>query len=95
VRNGYTLRLLNKYGEARRFRLHIEALNGALLPIVGAPNDWDLPTLAIGPDPKLELRALITMPKDATPHGAVDIGFAVEDLKSTVTARARDHFFPR
>ncbi|WP_294538243.1 cytochrome c oxidase accessory protein CcoG [uncultured Rhodoblastus sp.] len=95
VRNGYTLRLLNKNGEARSFRLQVEGLNGAHLQVVGATDDSDRPTVVVGPDRTLEVRALITTPHDATPPDPVSIDIAMEDLKSGVTARAKDHFFPR
>jgi polyferredoxin len=95
VRNGYTVRLLNKNGEARSFRLHAEGLNGAQLKIAGATDQSDEPTVAVGPDQTLELRATITTPNTATPPDAVNIVFAMEDLKSGVTTRAKDHFFPR
>jgi cytochrome c oxidase accessory protein FixG len=95
VRNGYTVRLLNKNGEARSFRLRVEGLNGAHLKIAGATDDSDSPTVSVGPDQTLELRAMITTPKDATPPDAVNVDFAMEDLKSGVTANAKDHFFPR
>jgi cytochrome c oxidase accessory protein FixG len=95
VRNGYTVRLLNKNGEARSFRLHVEGLNGAQLKIAGATDQSDEPTVAVGPDQTLELRATITTPNAATPPDAVNIVFAMEDLKSGVTTRAKDHFFPR
>jgi IG-like fold at C-terminal of FixG, putative oxidoreductase len=95
ARDRYTVRLPNKNGEACSFRLHVEGLNGAHLKIVGATDDSDRPTVAVGPDQTLELRALITAPKDATPQDAVDIDFAMEDLKSGVKANAKDHFFPR
>jgi hypothetical protein len=51
--------------------------------------------VSVGPDQTLELRAMITTPKDATPPDAVNVDFAMEDLKSGVTANAKDHFFPR
>jgi polyferredoxin len=94
VRNGYTVRLLNKNGEARSFRLQVEGLNGAHLKLAGATDDPDRPTVAVGPDQTLELRALITTPSDATPPDAANIVFLMEDLKSGVMASAKDHFFP-
>jgi cytochrome c oxidase accessory protein FixG len=94
VRNGYTLRLLNKNGEARSFEIHIEGLDGAHLQIVGEAAVSDQPTIVVGPDQTLELRAFVTAPQTATPPDAADIVFAIKDLKSSVMARAKDHFFP-
>jgi IG-like fold at C-terminal of FixG, putative oxidoreductase len=63
------------------------------LQIAGATDDSDQQTVAVGPDQTLELRVFITTPKDGTPPDVVNIVFAMEDLKSGVTARAKDHFF--
>jgi cytochrome c oxidase accessory protein FixG len=94
VRNGYTLRLLNKNGEARSFRIQVEGLDGAHLQIAGETALSDQPTIVVGPDQTLELRAMVTTPPNAAPPDAVNIVFAIDDLKSGVMSRAKDHFFP-
>ena len=94
VGNGYTLRLLNKNGEERSFQIHVEGLSGAHLQINGEKGASDQPTVVVGPDQTLELRALVTAPEDAAPKDVVNIAFVVEDVKSGVAVRAKDHFFP-
>ena len=49
MRIGYTVRRLNKNGEARSFRIYVEGLNGARLQIDGATDDSDQQTVAVGP----------------------------------------------
>ena len=93
TRNGYTVRLLNKYGDARRFRLHVEGLDGARLQIAGEPAYR--PEITVQPDQTLELRLLITLPADVTPREAKDIIVVAEDEQSGTFARAKDHFFPK
>ena len=81
VRNGYTMRLLNKNGEARRFQIHVEGLSGAHVQIVGEAGASNQPTVDVGPDQTLELRLLVIAPEDAVPKDVVNIAFVVEDVK--------------
>ena len=69
-------------------------LSGAHLRINGEKGASDQPTVVVGPDQTLELRALVTAPEDAAPKDVVNIAFVVEDVKSGVVVRAKDHFFP-
>ena len=94
VGNGYTLRLLNKNGEERTSRFMSRDSAGAHLQINGEKGASDQPTVVVGPDQTLELRALVTAPEDAAPKDVVNIAFVVEDVKSGVAVRAKDHFFP-
>jgi polyferredoxin len=95
VRNGYTIRLLNKYGDARPFQIHVEGVTGAAVQIVGEAGASNEPTVEVGPDQTLELRLLVIAPKDAVPVRSTDVVIFAKDMKSGVTARAKDHFFPR
>ncbi len=95
VRNGYTVRLLNKNADARTFRLHLDGLSDARLQIAGEASSEAEPSITVEPDQTLELRLLVTVPNDATPKSAADVKFEALDLKSGVTAQAKDHFFPQ
>jgi cytochrome c oxidase accessory protein FixG len=95
VRNGYTIRLLNKNGDARPFQVHVEGLPKAQVQIVGEAGASDEPTVEVGPDQTLELRLLVIAPTDAVPASASDVVIFAKDMKSGVMARAKDHFFPR
>jgi len=95
IRNGYTVRLLNKNSDARTFRLSLEGLPGAQLQIAGEAVSATQPEIKVEPDQTLELRLLITTPADAIPREAANIVVVAEDETTGVFARARDHFFPK
>ena len=94
VRNAYTVRLLNKNGDERQFRLHVEGIAGAHLQIAGEAQAGEQPEIKVGPDQTLELRIFIAAPADALPASSADIVLFAEDEKTGVQAKARDHFFP-
>ncbi|MDI9850212.1 cytochrome c oxidase accessory protein CcoG [Rhodoblastus sp. 17X3] len=94
IQNGYTVRLLNKNGDPRTFQLHVEGLKGAHIRIAGEVAAKDEPTIEVGPDQTLELRLLVVAPKDQAPRDAADVVFFAKDMKTGVTASAKDHFFP-
>ncbi|HWM48228.1 MAG TPA: cytochrome c oxidase accessory protein CcoG [Xanthobacteraceae bacterium] len=92
IRNGYTVRLLNKERVTRYLTFAVEGLPGATidLPGVPLPPDGDR-AIEVGPDQTRELRLLIT------DHGqrigaTTDIAIVVTDRASGHTARASDHF---
>ena len=60
VRNGYTIKILNKLHEARDVALSIEGLHEAHISIVG--NSADRPEVTIPADNLRELRLLVTVP---------------------------------
>ncbi len=95
MRNGYTIRLLNKNSDARPFQIHVEGLTGAEVQIVGEAGGSNEPTVEVGPDQTLELRLLVIAPKDAVPASSTDVVIFAKDMKSGMMARAKDHFFPR
>ena len=95
TRNGYTVRLLNKNADARVFRLHVEGLDGAHVQIAGETQGGDQPEITVEPDQTLELRMLVTTPGPTTPRESADIAVVAEDLKTGVSAQAKDHFFPK
>ncbi len=61
VRNGYTVRVINKRGTARRFVLGLEGLPGARLEVVGAAATSSLPA-----DATREYRVLVFAPPGST-----------------------------
>jgi cytochrome c oxidase accessory protein FixG len=94
VQNGYTVRLLNKNGEARAFQLHVEGLNGTHLRIAGEPTGSDEPIVQVEPDQTLELRLMVIAPDGKVPSEPANIVFFSKDLETGATASAKDHFFP-
>jgi cytochrome c oxidase accessory protein FixG len=95
VRNGYTLRLLNKRGMDRKLALSVAGAPGLRLDIVG---EGAGSTVTVGPDRTLELRVLVSAPAGVTPKEAIPVTFTAEDAASdgrAVRASATDHFFPK
>jgi cytochrome c oxidase accessory protein FixG len=85
VRNGYTLKILNKEHEPRRFKLEVKGLEGATLRILGQPDD--APSVVEVPTDNLrEIRVFVAVPSSAmaklTPP-ATPFQFVVTDEKSS------------
>jgi cytochrome c oxidase accessory protein FixG len=95
VRNGYTVRLLNKNNEMRVFRLHVEGLDGAQAAVEGEASPSGRPEVKVGPDQTLEVRLFVSMPADAVPAAPANIVVVADDETSGVRAEAKDHFFPK
>jgi len=98
LRNGYTIKILNKLHETRSFRLSIAGLEDAKLSIVGL-NGND-PTIDVVPDNLRALRVLVTLPTDEHEEiedGAVPFRFVVTDIADgavtyhDATFRGPDH----
>ncbi|MGB2932083.1 MAG: cytochrome c oxidase accessory protein CcoG, partial [Methyloceanibacter sp.] len=62
LRNGYTVKLLNKLYEPRSFRLAVQGLSGASLSIVGLERETD-PVVAVPPDNLQSIRLYVTLDK--------------------------------
>ncbi len=93
IRNAYTLRVLNKTLEARRFVLTVEGLDGAELEIVGAPkDDASQRVIEIGPDRTAEARVLVTRHGAPLGDDLVPVTFVITDEAAGASARASDHF---
>ena len=94
VRNAYTVRYLNKRAEERMIALRVENLPNARIEVAGAKTAAadGAPTTAVGPDQTLELRVLISVPKDAVVSGSQRIKLRVTDVKTGETAVATDNF---
>jgi cytochrome c oxidase accessory protein FixG len=60
LRNGYTVKILNKMHEARTFRLAVDGLDGAEMSIVGF--GAGAPTIEVVPDDLRALKVLVTVP---------------------------------
>jgi len=92
IRNGYTLRVLNKRPIERVFTVFVEGLPGARLELATAPGEGDHPTVAVGPDTTLELRALVFAPAGAKIEKSTPVTFRIVDRASGEAARAEDYF---
>jgi cytochrome c oxidase accessory protein FixG len=81
VRNGFTLKILNKHHDVHTFRVGIEGLPQASLSIVGFEHA-DAP-VDVATDAVRAIKLYVTVPrtaKDALTGGATPFNFVVEDL---------------
>jgi cytochrome c oxidase accessory protein FixG len=83
VRNGYTVKLLNKLYEPHTFRLALEGLPGASLSIIGAEHETD-PAVTVPPDDLQSLRLYVALDK----HGAAALSSEATDFSLIVTDAA-------
>ncbi|MGC1179417.1 MAG: 4Fe-4S dicluster domain-containing protein, partial [Methyloceanibacter sp.] len=83
LRNGYTVKLLNKLYEPRRYRLALERLPGASLSIIGLEHQTD-PAVAVPPDDLQSLRLYVTLDKE----GAAALSGEATDFSLLVTDAA-------
>ena len=90
LRNGYTIRIVNKQRTSREFALDIRGLSDVRYEFVGGPGSADGRRIVeVGPDQTREVRVLVT--GTAALH-ATPIVFEITDLASGLQARATDYF---
>jgi len=91
VRNGYTLKVLNKVHQPRRFDLRVEGLPGASLKVVGQVGEGR-PQLAAPPDKLRSFRVLVSVPPGNLTSASVPITFVITDTQGADTA-SHESFF--
>jgi len=93
IRNGYTLRFLNKRGFDRVIAVDIDGPADAQIHIVGADSVTpDRPMIVLGRDTTTELRVLVTAPFDEKADKTSSVKFRVTDIGLGEVASATDHF---
>jgi cytochrome c oxidase accessory protein FixG len=93
IRNGYTLRFLNKRGFDRVIAVDIDGPADAQIHIVGADSVTpDRPMIVLGRDTTTELRVLVTAPFDEKADTTSPVKFRVTDIGLGEVASATDHF---
>lgn len=85
VRNGYTLKVLNKAGETREFTLSVEGDPAMQVRVLGTP-DGSM-TLPVDADETSDFRIFLTLPPEAVDRASEDITFVVEHPQTGETAR--------
>jgi len=90
IRNGYTMRILNKRHETRRFAVSIMGVPASVIEIVGLPLGA-AHNVEVGPDQSREFRVLVNNYEFAPPASS-PITFHILDLQSREWAQTRDHF---
>jgi len=93
LRNGYTVRVLNKTLETRRFMLAADGLADAFLEVAGdTTSPVGYPIVEVGPDQTREVRLLVTSYQHLPPAAAVPLSFRIIDLATKRKATAADFF---
>ncbi|MFA6264542.1 MAG: cytochrome c oxidase accessory protein CcoG [Pseudolabrys sp.] len=94
LRNGYTIRIVNKQLKSRDFIVSVDGLPSSLIDYVGLPPRADGRQLvSVGPDQTKEVRVLVTDYSDAAPPASTTVLFSLIDIDSGAVAQVRDHFF--
>jgi cytochrome c oxidase accessory protein FixG len=91
IRNGYTIRILNKRPVERIFTVSVQGFDGARLEIAegsGAEKN----AVTVGPDTTDELRVLVFAPAGAKLDKSIPIRFRIDDVASHESAGADDYF---
>jgi cytochrome c oxidase accessory protein FixG len=82
IRNGYTVKVLNKAPEDRRFMLSVKGREDVHIRLVGAEdtNEWRQTFLEVEPDAVRSFRVYVSFPKEALDGEATDITFVLMDI---------------
>ena len=83
LRNGYTIRILNKQHAERHLVLRVENLPGAELSIVGQDGN----TIDVPADDVRSLRAYVSLPAGAVKSASTNFSLAVSDKEGGASAR--------
>lgn len=93
IRNGYTIRFLNKHAEARTFVLSAKSKVPMTLKVVGITDSIDgNPVIEVKPDTTREVRALVFTKRGQTLDPTTDVVFTITDKKDGAQATASDFF---
>ncbi|WP_181699848.1 cytochrome c oxidase accessory protein CcoG [Chthonobacter albigriseus] len=94
IRNGYTVRILNKRTEERSFTLGVDGLpDGAVIDAVGVDQTFrDVPLVTVGPDTTRELRVHVSTQSAEGLDDSTPVVFRIVDISSGEAAIARDFF---
>ncbi len=78
IRNGYTVKVINKQHEAREFRLDVEGLAGRRIDVVGLESEGP-PVLRVKADKLAAYRVFLSAPRESLIDESVPIVFRVTD----------------
>ncbi len=82
LRNGYTVKLLNKTYDTRNYSLSVEGMPGAKLSIVGMEGE-ESPRLTVAPDDLRAFKTYVTLPREGAsrlPAAQNPMTFVIRDL---------------
>jgi polyferredoxin len=80
IRNGYTVKIINKQHEQRNFALQVEGLSQSSIDVVGA--DAVASDLEVAPDSLESFRVFVTAPRESLDDASVDLRFLILDKES-------------
>jgi polyferredoxin len=80
IRNGYTVKIINKQHAERVFALALEGIEGARLDVVGADATAD--NLQVGPDSLASFRVFVAVPREALADDSTNLRFKVIDTQA-------------
>lgn len=93
VRNGYTVRLINKRPDERHFALTVSGLpEGFTVEAQGIAASGNKPVIDVPPDTTRELRVLVIVPGTAKLPESTPIEFYIVDTDNGEKSYARDFF---
>lgn len=78
IRNGYTVKILNKDHDQKGFSLSVEGMPGAELQVVGSEPE----ALAVRSDRLASFRVFVTLPRTAVEDESLSFTFVVTDLST-------------
>ncbi len=89
IRNGYTVKLLNKIPEERTIIVTLQGLRGAEMTVVGLTQPADRSfAVRVEPDRLKTLKVYVTQPRNSIGAALQSFNFVVEDKASFET----DHY---
>jgi cytochrome c oxidase accessory protein FixG len=93
LRNGFTVRILNKSLERRSFALAVDGLPDLDLKVIGdTVTTGRTAIVSVGPDQTYELRALVSTYSPLSPAASIPLTFTITDAKSGRRTSTVDHF---
>ena len=93
TRNAYTVRILNKSLETRRFLLATDGLADAYIEVAGdTTSPMGYPRIEVGPDQTREVRVLVTSYEHLPPAASIPLTFRAIDMETRQRATASDFF---
>ncbi len=93
LRNGYTVKILNKERRPRRFEVTLEGLENATLTMIGTRKlSGRSITVEAPPDAVSEHRIFVTAPRAVVKGDATEVVFVITDEESGETQRAESVF---
>src|SRR5208337_240490 len=92
IRNGYTVRILNKLHDTRKFAISVSGLPDASLSYVGI--EGPRPLIEVKPDDVRSVKVYVTIPGEeaAKLPASADIGFLVRDTVDGTETKRNTNF---